>query len=61
MVISVFLPALAAASDLNGDGRADILWRSSTTGGVSMWLMNGLVKSSNGSPGRVRNTGVKIQ
>ena len=27
--------------DLNGDGKADILWRHLSTGTVAVWLMNG--------------------
>jgi len=27
--------------DFNGDGRADILWRNSSTGENYVWLMNG--------------------
>jgi hypothetical protein len=30
-----------AQHDFNGDGKADILWRNSTTGDVAIWLMNG--------------------
>ena len=26
--------------DFNGDGKADILWRNSTTGDVAIWLMD---------------------
>jgi hypothetical protein len=28
-------------SDFNGDGRADLLWRESTTGVTTIWLMDG--------------------
>ena len=33
--------------DFNGDGKSDILWRQSSTGSVSLWLMNGGVIQSN--------------
>jgi alpha-tubulin suppressor-like RCC1 family protein len=31
----------AAAADLNGDGKSDILWRNSSNGAVAGWLMSG--------------------
>jgi len=30
-----------ATRDFNGDGKADILWRQTSTGTVLLWLMNG--------------------
>ena len=39
--------------DFNGDGKADILWRNSTSGQVYVWLMNGTTIASSGSPGTV--------
>src|SRR6266513_1115585 len=35
--------------DFDGDGRADILWRNSSTGENYIWLMNGLSTASQGS------------
>ena len=32
---------VAGVGDFNGDGRADILWRNSSTGENYIWLMNG--------------------
>ena len=29
------------ADDYNGDGKADLAWRNTTTGATAMWLMNG--------------------
>jgi len=40
-------------NDFDGDGKADILWRNTTTGQVSVWLINGAAKLSGGSPGTV--------
>jgi hypothetical protein len=37
-----------AQQDFNGDGKADILWRNSTTGGVAIGLMNGASFASGG-------------
>jgi hypothetical protein len=37
-----------AQQDFNGDGKADILWRNSTTGDVAIWLMNGASFASGG-------------
>lgn len=34
-------PGAPVSSDLNGDGKADIVWRNAKTGGVAVWLMNG--------------------
>ena len=39
---------IIATPDLDGDGKRDILWRSTINGDVNGWLMNGLVKSSGG-------------
>ena len=36
------------AYDLNGDAKADLLWRNSSSGIVSAWLMNGETIASNG-------------
>lgn len=39
---------IAGASDLSGDGMADILWRNSGSGAVTSWHMNGMSRSSGG-------------
>jgi hypothetical protein len=39
---------VAGVGDFNGDGKKDILWRSSTTGEVSVWTMNGSAITSSG-------------
>jgi hypothetical protein len=41
---------VAGVGDLNGDGRADILWRHSS-GPVYAWLLNGASIAGMGSPG----------
>ena len=38
--------------DFNGDGKADILWRDSATGRVSIWFIDGITKIGGGSPGK---------
>ncbi|MBN1917261.1 MAG: FG-GAP repeat protein [Verrucomicrobia bacterium] len=39
---------IQGVGDFSGDGRADILWRETTTGHVAIWIMNGLVRTSAG-------------
>ena len=41
-----------ATGDFNGDGKADILWRSNT-GTVAIWLLNGATVTSGASLGDV--------
>jgi hypothetical protein len=37
---------VAAISDLNGDGKSDIFWRNTATGGNHIWLMDGATRTS---------------
>ena len=37
---------LSTAGDLDGDGKADLLWRNTTSGENSVWLMNGFAFQS---------------
>jgi hypothetical protein len=37
---------LAALGDLDGDGKADLVWQNNSTGDVSAWLMNGTIVNS---------------
>jgi hypothetical protein len=32
---------IARVIDVNGDGKADLVWHHTTTGQVTVWLMNG--------------------
>ena len=52
LTVLMLIPAVAgaASSDFDGDGKSDILWRN-TSGAVTVWLMNGTSRTSNGSPG----------
>src|SRR5260370_5433918 len=40
---------IAGIGDIDGDGKADIIWRNTTTGQVYAWLMNGLTVTSQGN------------
>jgi hypothetical protein len=40
--------AVAGAGDLNGDGKADVVWRHQAAGTVTAWLMNGTQRASGG-------------
>ncbi len=46
----------AARTDFNGDGRADILWRSTSTGQEAIWLMNGASVAGSGTFATVSGT-----
>ncbi len=45
--------AIGAVGDLNGDGRADIIWRNTITGVVNGWIMNNLYRTSGGGIGTI--------
>jgi ELWxxDGT repeat protein len=38
-------------TDLDGDGKADLIWRNTSTGDVAIWLMNGTAIGTTGFPG----------
>src|ERR1043166_6965275 len=40
---------MATAADLNGDGRAELLWRNTSTGANAIWYMNGTTIESTGT------------
>src|SRR5438876_1017497 len=48
-IMSPPAPTPAARADFNGDGKADILWRNSSTGENYVWLMNGTTITGKGS------------
>jgi len=42
---------MAEVRDVDGDSKADLVWRNNTNGMVAIWLMNGLTITSVGFPG----------
>jgi hypothetical protein len=40
---------IAGAGDLDGDARADIVWRNTTSGSVTSWQMDGMSRASGGT------------
>jgi len=46
-------PRVPVSSDLNGDAKADIVWRNAKTGVVAVWLMDGSKIASSGFLGGV--------
>ena len=40
-------------ADVNGDGKADLVWRNTSSGEVVIWLMNGAMIASSGYLGGV--------
>ena len=42
-----------ARHDVNSDGKADIVWRNTSSGGTAVWIMNGISIASTGFPGGV--------
>jgi hypothetical protein len=47
-------------NDVNGDGKADIVWRNSDSGKNALWTMNGVSIASNDGINRVANLTWKI-
>ena len=41
------------STDLNGDGKSDLVWRNSKNGSTAIWLLNGDTIGSAGFPGGV--------
>ncbi|PYR35369.1 MAG: hypothetical protein DMF90_13885 [Acidobacteria bacterium] len=47
-----------AVGDLDGDGKADLVWRHAQTGDVAVWLMNGVTVKTGAHRGGWRAAGV---
>ena len=45
--------ACQAVGDLDGDGRADLVWRNLSTGDVNGWLLNGNYRKAGGQMGTI--------
>jgi hypothetical protein len=44
---------LPLSTDLDGDGKSDIVWRNTSNGATALWLLNGIALASAGFPGGV--------
>ena len=55
MLWLVWAQAVTAGNgtDVDGDGKADVVWRNTSTGDVAIWLMNGEQIASSAFPARV--------
>lgn len=52
-VRDIFIHNRTADFDLDGDGKADIVWRHTSNGTTAIWLMNGTTIASLSFPGGV--------
>lgn len=53
VLINQILPQACPSHDVNGDSKADLIWRNDTTGRVNLWLLDGTRLIDVGSPGTV--------
>jgi Zn-dependent metalloprotease len=51
ITVNVATPGEPTLYDLNGDRKADIVWRNTSDGAVGGWLMSGLTRGPTGIPG----------
>jgi hypothetical protein len=49
----IFIHNRTVDFDLDGDGKADIVWRNTSNGATALWLINGTALASAGFPGGV--------
>ena len=49
----IFIHDRTVDFDLDGDGKADIVWRNTSNGATALWLLNGTALASAGFPGGV--------
>lgn len=52
-VRDIFIHNRTVDFDLDGDGKADIVWRNTSNGATALWLINGTALASAGFPGGV--------
>jgi hypothetical protein len=53
MALTALVRPNTVGSDLNGDGKTDLVWRNNSSGLVAVWLMNGLNIAASGFPAGV--------
>jgi hypothetical protein len=51
ITVNAATPGEATLYDLNGDGKADLVWRNTSDGAVGVWLMSGLTRGPTDIPG----------
>jgi hypothetical protein len=51
---------IVEVADFDGDGKADILWRNTTTGADTVWFMNGAAIAGSAAPNAAAGLGWSV-